>query len=203
MTIYKNRRLGGCLRPRREWRGVFGLLLVLLLLGSPARLVAAPIETCFSPGGGAEKALVKLLDQARESLDIAVYTFTNRKLAAAVLRAHKRGVKIRLILDGNDESDYSKGFYLRQRGVAVRYARGLAKPSHKKHKKRFYQKRKYGLMHHKFAVVDGKWVATGSFNWTASAQNWNYENLLIIKSSTLARKFSAEFDRIWEKTFAK
>ncbi len=186
----------------------FAALFTLLAASFPGPGRTAPIEVWFSPRGGAEEAMVRLIDSARTGIDAAVYTFTNRALARAVVRAHKRGVRIRLILDGNDESDYSKGYYLRQRGVDVRYARGLEKKyksrkTYKKPRKKRYQVRKYGLMHHKFAVVDGQYVATGSFNWTASAENFNYENLLLIKSSSLARKYTRAFDKIWESTFRK
>ncbi len=185
--------------------GVGAILLLGLGWGLfPVRLAAAPAEVWFSPDGGAEKALTSLLGKARESLDIAVYTFTSRYLAAAVVAAWRRGVKVRVLLDGNDESDYSKGRYLRRQGIAVRYARGKLKPYRRKgRRQKLFQERKYGLMHHKFVVVDGKWVATGSFNWTASAQKWNCENLLILKSSSLARRFTAEFNRIWRTTFAR
>ena len=181
-------------------------ILCLVLLGSilclSVPLLAAPTEVYFSPQGGAEVALEKLLDEARQDIRAALYFFTNRTLAAALLRAHKRGVKIQVIIDGNDESDYSKGYYLRQRGVDVRYARGLPKEA-KKRKKSKYRVKKFGLMHHKFMVVDDKMVATGSYNWTASAEKWNRENLLIIKSSSLARKYTAEFKKILKSTFVK
>ena len=178
------------------------LVLFTLVLSFPGSLAAAPTEVYFSPQGGAEAALEKLLDSARQDIRAALFFFTSRPLAAAVLRAHKRGVKIQVIIDGNDESDYSKGYYLRQRGVDVRYARGLPKKA-KKSKKRKYRVKKFGLMHHKFMVIDDKMVATGSYNWTASAEKWNCENLLILKSSSLARKYLAEFKRIWESTFVK
>jgi len=58
-------------------------------------------------------------------------------------------------------------------------------------------------MHHKFVVVDDKIVATGSFNWTASAERWNRENLLVINSTSLARRYTKEFDKIWKTTFRK
>jgi len=203
---YRKREVTGRRRSLPVFRRRIFFLVVLLLSGPFAVPAGAvPMEVYFSPGGGAEAALVKLIDEARTSIDAAVYTFTNRALARAVVRAHKRGVKIRLILDGNDESDYSKGYYLRQRGIDVRYARGRVKKykSKKKSRKSRYQVRKYGLMHHKFAVVDGRSVATGSFNWTASAENFNYENLLIIQSPSLARKYSKAFERIWKTTFRK
>ena len=188
---------------RRFFRQKF-LFLVLLgfFFGSSGLLAAAPTEVYFSPLGGAEAALVKLLDDSRQDIRAALFYFTNRSLAAAILRAHKRGVKIQVVIDGNDESDYSKGFYLRQRGVDVRYARGLPKKA-KKSKKSKYRVKKFGLMHHKFMVVDDQILATGSYNWTASAEQWNRENLLIIKSSSLARKYTVEFKKIWESTFVK
>jgi phosphatidylserine/phosphatidylglycerophosphate/cardiolipin synthase-like enzyme len=180
----------------------FFLGLLVFFLGLSGPLAAAPTKVYFSPQGGAEAALEKLLDGARQDIRAALYFFTNRTLAAAILRAHKRGVKIQVVIDGNNESDYSKGYYLRQRGVDVRYARGLPKQS-RKSKKSKYRVKKFGLMHHKFMVVDDKFVATGSYNWTASAEKWNRENLLVIKSSSLARKYSVEFKNLWEGTFIK
>ena len=53
-------------------------------------------------------------------------------------------------------------------------------------------------MHHKFMVVDGRRLATGSYNWTASAENWNRENLLVFDSPGLASKFLDEFRAIWK-----
>ena len=178
------------------------LVLLSFVFSLPGSLVAAPTEVYFSPQGGVEAALEKLMDSARQDIRAALYFFTSRPLAAAILRAHKRGVKIQVIIDGNDESDYSKGYYLRQRGIDVRYARGLPKKA-KKSKKSKYRVKKFGIMHHKFMVVDDKMVATGSYNWTASAEKWNRENLLIIKSSSLARKYTVEFKKIWESTFVK
>ena len=207
---YRRREEAGAGGGSRALRtAIFLCLAVLFTAGLPSRLRAAPAEVWFSPNGGAEAALVQLIDGARTRIDAAVYTFTNRALAQAVVRAHKRGVKIRLILDGNDESDYSKGYYLRQRGIDVRYARGLVKQyrsrkkQSQKSRKGRHRMRKYGLMHHKFAVVDGKSVSTGSFNWTASAERFNYENMLILKSPALARRYTRTFEEIWEKTFRK
>jgi phosphatidylserine/phosphatidylglycerophosphate/cardiolipin synthase-like enzyme len=54
-------------------------------------------------------------------------------------------------------------------------------------------------MHNKFAVIDNKVLITGSFNWTATAQEKNQENLLIIKDTSLIKDFSARFEMLWEK----
>jgi len=178
-----------------------GLCLAIFFICSTLSL-AAPAKVYFSPRGGAEKALEKLLDGACRKVCVATYFFTSRPLAAAVIRAHKRGVKIRVIIDGTNESDYSKGYYMRKYGIDVRYARGLPRKI-KKSRKLKHRVKKYGIMHHKFMVVDDKIVATGSYNWTASAEIYNRENLLVLDSTSLARQYKKEFDKIWETTFRK
>jgi phosphatidylserine/phosphatidylglycerophosphate/cardiolipin synthase-like enzyme len=52
------------------------------------------------------------------------------------------------------------------------------------------------LLHHKFAVVDSRYVIFGSHNWSAAANNTNDENLLIIDSPEVARDFELEFTRL-------
>jgi phosphatidylserine/phosphatidylglycerophosphate/cardiolipin synthase-like enzyme len=52
-------------------------------------------------------------------------------------------------------------------------------------------------LHHKFAVLDGREVISGSFNWSPSASFQNDETLLLIRSPQLARHFEAEMDRLW------
>jgi phosphatidylserine/phosphatidylglycerophosphate/cardiolipin synthase-like enzyme len=172
---------------------VAGCLVFLWLPAAPAA-GAPPARAYFSPNGGAERAIVAALDGAAASIEVAMYAFTSRVLAKALLRARKRGVKIRVVLDGNDESEYSKGFYLLRKGIDLRYTRG---------RRRRGRQASYGLMHDKFAVIDHRRVLTGSYNWTASAEKYNYENLLVLDSRPLAAEYEREFDRIWQASFRK
>ena len=55
------------------------------------------------------------------------------------------------------------------------------------------------IMHNKFAVFDGKMVETGSFNWTTSADRYNFENALFISDPAVAARYESEFERIWEQ----
>jgi len=48
-----------------------------------------------------------------------------------------------------------------------------------------------------FAVIDGKTVITGSFNWSPSAAHQNDEVLLVIRSPQVAAHFTREMDRLW------
>jgi len=55
------------------------------------------------------------------------------------------------------------------------------------------------LMHHKFMVIDGKIVVTGSYNWSYGAEERNDENLVVISSPDIAKLYEAEFNRIWRQ----
>jgi phosphatidylserine/phosphatidylglycerophosphate/cardiolipin synthase-like enzyme len=54
-------------------------------------------------------------------------------------------------------------------------------------------------MHHKFMIIDGKIVVTGSYNWSYSAEEKNDENLVVILSPNTAKLYETEFNRIWSQ----
>jgi phosphatidylserine/phosphatidylglycerophosphate/cardiolipin synthase-like enzyme len=54
-----------------------------------------------------------------------------------------------------------------------------------------------GQMHHKIIVIDRKVVITGSYNFSASAETRNDENLIVIYSPTIAEQYLAEFQRVY------
>lgn len=52
-------------------------------------------------------------------------------------------------------------------------------------------------MHHKFAVIDGQTVITGSYNWSDNADDNNFENIVVIQYPDLAAAYTEQFDSIW------
>lgn len=56
-----------------------------------------------------------------------------------------------------------------------------------------------GYMHHKFAIVDGRTLITGSLNWTTQAIQNNRENVLVLEDAEYVKPFLEEFERIWEE----
>ncbi|WP_022846665.1 MULTISPECIES: phospholipase D family nuclease [unclassified Desulfurobacterium] len=141
------------------------------------------VEVHFSPRGGCTDTLIKEINSAKHSIDAAIYSFTSKKIVKAFIRAHKRGVKVRVIIDqGTAKSKRCVAPILKKAGVPVRFKRGSGG----------------GLMHNKFAVIDGRTVITGSFNWTVSAEKRNDENLVVIKDDLpLAHRYEKVFDRLW------
>ncbi|MCS6936487.1 MAG: phospholipase D family protein [Candidatus Bipolaricaulota bacterium] len=138
----------------------------------------APIRAYFSPSPQPERAIIETINTAQRSLHAALYQLTDPEIAQALQEAFRKGLEIQILLD-DEPSRGSKGCLLRDAGIPV---------------KEFADS---GIMHHKFAVVDGEKLLTGSYNWTTAAQTRNEENLLIIESVELAQAFLREFQRLW------
>lgn len=157
------------------------LALILCLLVLPAY---AESRAFFSPG--IKRVINAALDEAQESVDVAAYYFTERELATTLVALHGRGVKIRIFLDKSMKTEaYSKGKFFENKGLEIRY------DGH--HEK----------MHHKFMIIDGTALITGSYNYTASAETRNAENILITDEKNLVAAYADEFERLWEGNYPK
>lgn len=161
-------------------------------------LLLSLIEVYFSPNGGARDAILKEIENAEYTIDVCVYLLTDRILSKALVDAVKRGIKVRVVLDGEGAigKKYSHFEYLIRHGVPVRLY-----IEHLKEKKRMGYT---SLMHHKFALIDRKVLITGSYNWTATAEEKNNENLLIIKEEKgVIGKYIEEFEKLWRRSVDK
>ena len=163
-------------------RGFF-LLGRALLFSCLLFATAAPAsEVYFSPNGHVRQRLVRAIQDARKTIDIAVYNFTASALAEALYAAQARGVRIRVLVDREMAETGGSGVRgLRLNGIPVR---SLCVPEQ-------------SLMHHKFAVFDGRLAVTGSYNWTNSAEHANYENLVVLEEPAVVARFNQEFRRLW------
>lgn len=155
-------------------------MLFLLGLGAPA--VASAAEVHFTPDGGIRRHLLDAIQKSRQRIDVAVYHITSTELARALVAAKDRGVRVRILTDQEKA---------RARGPATRIflAAGLSV--------RTLGVIEQSLMHHKFAVFDNRVVATGSYNWTQTAERANYENLVLLDDPETVVRFTEEFQRLW------
>ncbi len=153
------------------------------LLQAPAEVSrTGRVEAYFSPGNECAYRIIDLLTAAERTADICVFTIADDRLSSAILGAHRRKVKVRIISD-NDKS-YDAGSDIeefRRAGIPVRLDCG---PDH---------------MHHKFAVFDSRLLLTGSFNWTRSASAVNQENIIVSSDERLVKPFMKEFEALWGK----
>jgi len=130
------------------------------------------LEVYFSPRGQCTDAIIRELNKAKNSVLVQAYSFTSVPIAEALVNAHKRGVKVEVILDKSHKAEKkSSAPSLSTGGVQVKIdaTRGIA--------------------HNKVMIIDGEIVITGSFNFTKNAEEKNAENLLIIHDKKLAEKY--------------
>ncbi|MDA8427589.1 MAG: phospholipase D family protein [Treponema sp.] len=137
----------------------------------------------FSPGRSSLAVVRKAIAAARSTLLVAAYEFTSRDLAEALEAAAHRGVKVRIVADWKAANDrYSQIRVLAAAGIPVRLDK------------------RYAIFHHKFMVIDGDSVETGSFNYTYAAVERNAENALVIwHARPLAEAYGREWERLWEE----
>lgn len=150
---------------------------------APATGSMGQVEAAFSPGG-AQSLVIREIGAATSSIDMAAYSFTSAPIAKALVAAHRRGVRVRAVLDKSQLAErYTGGTFLVNAGIEVRIDS------------------RYAIMHNKFMVIDGQTVQTGSFNYTKSAQDRNAENVLVLRGSPgIVRAYSAEWSRLWAES---
>lgn len=156
------------------------ILLLWFFYGIPWLCQAGDIKVYFSPNGACQQAVIAEIKKAVGTMDIAMYYLTSGKIARALVDARQRHVNLRIVLDQSQEIEpASKSGYLIKHGFEIKYHLG------------------FGLMHNKFAVIDGKVLMTGSFNWTSTAEEKNEENLLIITDQQTIERYKDRFEYLW------
>jgi phosphatidylserine/phosphatidylglycerophosphate/cardiolipin synthase-like enzyme len=150
--------------------------LILILFLSGATVGAGDIASVFfSPNGGCTPAAVAEIGKAKEAIVFEAYSFTSPEILQALQGAIKRGVTVRAIYDRSQKND----------------AKSLADELGVE---RVYGRQK--IMHDKVIVIDAKVVVTGSFNFTVSAEKFNAENMVVLRSPELARKYLENFEKM-------
>ena len=144
------------------------------------RTAEASHAAYFSPGKDCLNAIVQRLRAARMHVEICVFTISDDRISAEILEAHRRGVAIRILTDNEKEFDAGSDVdRLRRAGIPLRVDRTSAH------------------MHHKFALFDGGYLLSGSYNWTRSACDLNEENILVTTEPRLFTAYAEKFEALW------
>jgi phosphatidylserine/phosphatidylglycerophosphate/cardiolipin synthase-like enzyme len=151
------------------------LLLLLFIISVPIALQAQEKpawSVYFSPNGGCTDAIVRELNNAKSSILMQAYSFTSAPIAKALLEAHKKRVKVEVILDKSQVIEkYSSVTFLHNSVIPTRIDSSHA------------------IAHNKIMIIDGATLITGSFNFTKAAEEKNAENILVIRDKALAAKY--------------
>ncbi len=128
--------------------------------------------------GGPDQDLADAINQARVTVDIAVQQLNLWSLRDALIDAHRRGIRVRMVT----ESDY-----LDEKEVQQMIEAGIP----------VLGDRRQGLMHDKFVIIDESDVWIGSMNYTVSEGYRNNNALIRIQSPRLAENYLAEFNEMF------
>ena len=134
--------------------------------------------------GGIDERLVRLIDEAQSTVDLAIYDFDLENVADALDRATKRGVPVRFVTDSDTLTSSNQEIQ-----AAVAKVKGAGIP--------IIDDNRGAIMHHKFAVIDGQTVLTGSWNFTVGDTYRLNNNTIVIRSPELAANYLAEFEKMF------
>lgn len=131
------------------------------------------------PRGHALTELKRKIRAAHKSIRIALFTFTHPALVEEVCEAHKRGVKVTIVIDMHSGLGASSKAVekLKRAGIKVCLSQGI------------------GLLHHKFIYIDEQTLVAGSANWTKAAFYKNSDVVLALHHlDDTQKKF---MNRLW------
>lgn len=133
-----------------------------------------------------DKELIAVIDAAKTHIYFAIYEFTLKDVADALVAAKKRGVEVQGLVDaGESANSYDKPI------IAELIAAGIPVETEK-------HPDGNGIMHIKAIATDSAY-ALGSYNWTGSATNENDELLEIGTDPTLVATYADILKRLIQK----
>ena len=170
------------------------LLLLYLAFGStrhaehvsPASDEAVPSSIYFAPETNLEDVDIALIEHARQSIDVAMYTFTDRRIAETLRHAAERGVHVRVY---RDREQYEEE--LRKRSTVPSILAGSPNLEVK-------VKRSNDLMHEKSMLADAT-LRSGSANWSVSAARFQDNEVSVTTDPVMVAAFSREFRAMWDR----
>ncbi|MEA5514349.1 DUF655 domain-containing protein [Nodularia sp. UHCC 0506] len=186
-------------------------------------------------GDNLEQQIIDTISQAKATVDVAIQELRLPKIAQALVERQKAGVKVRVILENNYSHPWSsltpaeiQKFTPREQARYQEFFNFVdLNQDHQLSPEEINQRdaliilenakipwiddRADGsagsnLMHHKFVIVDNRWVITTSANFTLSDVHGDYtnfsslgnaNNFLQIDSPKLAILFTEEFNIMW------
>lgn len=149
-------------------------------------LVVKNMETCFSPKEGCDQKLIGVINSAKKTLDVAIFSITHTGIASAIIAAQVRGVAVRMVVDkGQSEGTKSQTDELLAAKIPLKMGNAA------------------GIMHDKYCIVDEVIMETGSFNYTTSATNYNTENQIYISDKKVLKRYQDNFENLWNEAVSK
>jgi phosphatidylserine/phosphatidylglycerophosphate/cardiolipin synthase-like enzyme len=142
------------------------------------------MEIKFARSESVADVITRLIRDASGSINAALYRFNHPGLARVLEEAVRRGLRVRLLVDGNKYRE-SRSTQELLAGAIIPFRLGFGRQG------------RGSKMHHKFVILDQQTVLTGSYNWTLESENENHENLLIVRDPLPVQAYEQEFEVLW------
>jgi phosphatidylserine/phosphatidylglycerophosphate/cardiolipin synthase-like enzyme len=135
------------------------------------------LDVCFSWSRRCDEMAVRLIDSARSKILVAAYSLKDRWIAEALIRAHRRGVEVKVVLDASQARTRGSQYWnLWLSGIEVRTLWD-------------FRPLRYG-----FAVIDDDIVVVSSYSFSRAEEG--YESVAVLQGDVV-RRYSEEFGRLW------
>jgi phosphatidylserine/phosphatidylglycerophosphate/cardiolipin synthase-like enzyme len=146
-----------------------------------------PVDIHFSPDDNFRSArLIPLLQQTQQSVHMLAFAFTSQEIASELVSLKQQGIEVKIVVDSGQSGQSSSQYDdLRVKKLDIRRDGQAYK------------------LHHKVIIIDGRYVVTGSYNFSENAESRNDENSVVIDSSTIADSFEAEFADVYSHAINK
>jgi phosphatidylserine/phosphatidylglycerophosphate/cardiolipin synthase-like enzyme len=138
------------------------------------------VIAAFTPEHDVEALIADRIDAAKREVLVLAFIFTNRKITAALIKAHRRGVKVEVVADREQTFNVPQS--------TIRDFVNAKVP--------VWLDNRFGAAHNKVMIFDGAHVLTGSFNFTQAAQSRNAENVLLtLNAPKLTARYKENYER--------
>lgn len=134
----------------------------------------------FSPQDDCTEQVIYWIGQAKTSIHILTYMLTLDSIGNALVEAYDKGIEIKIVFEEDRITPISEYQKLNNTGISVRIDNNPK------------------AMNNRVMIIDDSIILTGSFTWNEDGQDFNDENLIIIRSSSVANLYEQEFQRIWD-----
>jgi phosphatidylserine/phosphatidylglycerophosphate/cardiolipin synthase-like enzyme len=176
----------------RQFRGQFHFGSQATEETQPTAIIS---EDHFSPAEDLEHLDLYRMEQARLTMDIAMYSFTDKQLAGEIVKLAKQGVVIRIY---RDREQYDS----EQRAATQRHDQSTTDmfKDVQNIQVRVKGNRRRDLMHMKAYLIDGNLLRDGSANWSVAGERVQDNNARFTNNQGETRFFVDAFEQMWARS---
>lgn len=144
------------------------------------------VEMWFLPDNKeAIERIIGLIDGAKKTIKVAMFTWTRYDFAQAMIRARLRGITVDTALDNNSSKGASAkiAHMLLNKGIPI------------------IINSNEGLLHYKTMIIDNETLVNGSANWTKAAFTQNRDCFMILLNLTDPQQ--KKLETLWKAIIAE